>query len=37
MAAAWKLRESLAGQKVVMVLSGGNIDLQTLRWVLSEG
>lgn len=35
-AAAWKLRESLAGQRVVMVLSGGNIDLETLRWVLSQ-
>ncbi|MBM3223042.1 MAG: threonine dehydratase [Candidatus Tectomicrobia bacterium] len=35
-AAAWQLRESLAGQKVVMVLSGGNIDLATLRWVLSQ-
>jgi threonine dehydratase len=34
MAAAWKLRQALAGQKVVMVLSGGNIDLATLRWVL---
>jgi threonine dehydratase len=36
LAAAWKLRESLAGQNVVMVLSGGNIDLETLRWVLSQ-
>jgi threonine dehydratase len=35
-AAAWKLRGSLAGQKVVMVLSGGNIDLETLRWVLRQ-
>ena len=33
-AAAWKLRDTLRGQKVVMVLSGGNIDLATLRWVL---
>jgi threonine dehydratase len=33
-AAAWKLRQTLQGQKVVMVLSGGNIDLETLRWVL---
>jgi threonine dehydratase len=33
-AAAWKLRQDLQGQKVVMVLSGGNIDLATLRWVL---
>jgi threonine dehydratase len=37
LAAAWHLRESLAGQKVVMVLSGGNIDLETLRWVLRQG
>jgi threonine dehydratase len=36
MAAAWKLRESLAGQKVVLVLSGGNIDLETLCWVLRQ-
>jgi threonine dehydratase len=36
-AAAWKLREALAGQRVVMVLSGGNIDLETLRWVVSQG
>ena len=36
LAAAWKLRESLAGQKVVLVLSGGNIDLETLRWVLRQ-
>ncbi len=34
MAAAWKLRRELAGQKVVMILSGGNLDLATLRWVL---
>jgi threonine dehydratase len=33
-AAAWKLRQALQGQKVVMVLTGGNIDLATLRWVL---
>lgn len=34
LAAAWKLRQELQGQKVVMVLSGGNIDVNTLRWVL---
>jgi threonine dehydratase len=34
LAAAWKLRPTLQGQKVVMVMSGGNIDLATLRWVL---
>jgi len=33
-AAAWKLQQKLQGQKVVMVQSGGNIDLTTLRWVL---
>jgi threonine dehydratase len=33
-AAAWKLQEILRGRKVVMVLSGGNIDVTTLRWVL---
>lgn len=36
LAAAWQVRESLAGQKVVMVLSGGNLDLATLRWVLHD-
>jgi threonine dehydratase len=36
-AVAWKLRQTLQGQKVVMVLSGGNIDLATLRWVLVAG
>lgn len=36
LAGAWTLRESLAGQKVVVVLSGGNIDLATLRWVLAN-
>ncbi|MGQ4809185.1 L-threonine ammonia-lyase [Candidatus Entotheonellaceae bacterium PAL068K] len=35
-AAAWQLRQSLQGQKVVMVISGGNLDLATLRWVLGE-
>lgn len=33
-AAAWKLRHELEGQQVVMVLSGGNLDMETLRWVL---
>lgn len=35
-AAGWQLRDILAGKKVVMVLSGGNIDLATLHWVLQE-
>lgn len=34
LAAAWKLRHTMQGQKLVMVLSGGNIDMATLRWVL---
>lgn len=34
LAAATKIRERLAGKKVVLVLSGGNIDVSTLRWVL---
>lgn len=33
-AAAWKLRDSLAGQRVVCVMSGGNLDAAKLRWVL---
>ena len=33
-AAAWKLRHELQGHKAVMVLSGGNIDMETLRWVV---
>jgi threonine dehydratase len=36
LAAAWKLRQTLQGQKIVMVLSGGNIDIQTLAWVLAQ-
>ena len=34
-AAAWKRRHEFQGQKVVMVLSGGNIDVETLRWVMT--
>jgi threonine dehydratase len=33
-AAAWKLRDELRGQRVVIVHSGQNIDRNTLRWVL---
>jgi threonine dehydratase len=33
-AAAMKQRETLSGQRVVAVMSGGNIDAATLRWVL---
>jgi threonine dehydratase len=34
LAAAVKLRDRLAGRKVVAVMSGGNIDAAKLRWVL---
>jgi threonine dehydratase len=34
MAAALKLRDSLRGQKVVCVMSGGNLDQAKLKWVL---
>ena len=34
-AAACKIRDRLVGKNVVVVLSGGNIDLETLRWVIS--
>lgn len=36
-AAAWKQRQALQGHKVVMVVSGGNLDATTLRWVLGDG
>lgn len=35
-AAAWQLRERLAGKKVVGVLSGGNLDLRELSRILSQ-
>jgi threonine dehydratase len=35
-AAAYQLRDSLAGQRVVCIMSGGNIDAAKLRWVLSD-
>jgi threonine dehydratase len=34
LAAALKLRAQLAGKRVAIILSGGNIDTATLRWVL---
>jgi threonine dehydratase len=37
LAAAVKLRERLAGKKVVCVMSGGNVDRATLKRVLSTG
>jgi threonine dehydratase len=33
-AAAMKLRDRLTGRKVVCVMSGGNIDMGTLRRIL---
>lgn len=33
-AAAYKLRDSLQGQRVVCVMSGGNLDAAKLKWVL---
>ena len=35
MAAAMKLRDHLAGHRVAITLSGGNLSLEQLRWVLS--
>ena len=37
LAAAMKLRGELAGKKVACVMSGGNIDRETLRRVLAGG
>lgn len=37
LAAALKLKERLAGQKVALVQSGGNLSLARLREILSEG
>ena len=36
LAAALKLRDRLRGKRVVIILSGGNIDLATLRWALMD-
>jgi threonine dehydratase len=36
LAAAWKMRETLAGKCVVGVLSGGNLDLRELERILRE-
>ncbi|HEV3446323.1 MAG TPA: threonine dehydratase [Gemmataceae bacterium] len=35
-AAAWQLRDTLAGKKVVGVLSGGNLDLRELGRILDD-
>jgi threonine dehydratase len=34
-AAAYKLRDSLAGQRVVCVMSGGNLDAAKLKGILA--
>lgn len=34
-AAAYKMRDQLEGQRVVCVMSGGNIDAAKLKWVLT--
>jgi threonine dehydratase len=36
-AAAWKLRDALRGKTVVGVLSGGNLDLRELCYILARG
>lgn len=35
LAAAYKLKNSLTGQRVVCVMSGGNLDAAKLKWILS--
>jgi threonine dehydratase len=35
-AAAFKIRDQLQGQKVVAVMSGGNLDAAKLRWILGS-
>ena len=34
-AAAYKLRHTLAEQRVVCIMSGGNIDAAKLKWILA--
>ncbi len=36
LAAAYKLTDKLAGQNVVIIMSGGNLDMETLKEVLSN-
>jgi threonine dehydratase len=36
LAASLNMRDQLRGKKVVIILSGGNIDLATLKWVLAD-
>ena len=35
-AAAYKLRDTLVGQRVVCIMSGGNLDAAKLKWVLGS-
>jgi threonine dehydratase len=35
-AAAFKIKEQLAGSKVVLILTGGNIELEQLARILQE-
>jgi threonine dehydratase len=36
LAAAIKMRHQLAGHRVAIILSGGNLSIEQLRWVLAE-
>ena len=36
LAAAFKLADTLAGQNVVIIMTGGNLDMETLKEVLSD-
>lgn len=36
LAGLWKLREGLAGRRVAIIVSGGNIDVETLRRVMTR-
>jgi threonine dehydratase len=37
LAAALRLRDRLTGRRVALILSGGNLSLDQLRWVLGDG
>jgi threonine dehydratase len=36
LAGAIKLKDRLRGKKVALILSGGNISMERLRWILAE-
>jgi threonine dehydratase len=36
LAAAFKVRDSLSGQRVVCIMSGGNLDAAKLKWILKS-